>query len=434
MTRRAFVAASSAAVPTVVACAPGQSAQPALVQAPAELTWTFWEGTAQAAFIDATAAEVERAYPKLKIVKTSIPVATYDEKVLSMVSGGTPPDVMGTLRFTSTAWAAKGVTQPLDQYLSRGGFKEGDYFPNAITPWRLNGKLYALPREVDVHTLWFNRQLFDQAGIKPPDETWTWDSLIANGQRLTKRDGGTPQFAFNIATNHKAWVAFAQQNGSKLWDKEVLPTKLLINTQPVYDALQFIADLRNRHRVMPTAQETTDAGGNIWPRGLLAMNYAEASQAASYASTIKDFQYDVAVPPKGKQHGTWLGGACYTIPKGSTKREAAVQFILHASGVEGQKLIAQHSFGAPAIKSVADSDLFLKSATPQNKRAWRQSFEWGAGPPMTPNWPEIEAALNAELNQTWSGSRTAKASIEAAWPKVEALMQQAQDLAKQLPQ
>ncbi|HET7768538.1 MAG TPA: extracellular solute-binding protein [Chloroflexota bacterium] len=436
MTRRRLVhsALPAAVVPTLAACAPGQSAPAALVQAPAELNWTFWEGAAQMPFIDATAAEVERAHPKLKVVKTSVPVASYDQTVLTMVTGGTPPDVMGTLRFTSTSWAVKGITQALDQYLSRGGFKEGDYFPSAITPWRLNGKLYALPREVDLHTLWFNRQLFDQAGIKAPDETWTWETLVAAGQRLTRREGGAPQFAFNVATNHKAWVAFAQQNGTKLWDREVLPTKLLINTQPVYDAIQQIADLRNRHRVMPTAQETTDAGGNIWPRGLLAMNFAEASQAASYATTIKDFQYDVAVPPKGKQMGTWLGGACYSIPKGSTKREAAAQFILHASGVEGQKLIAQHSFGAPAIKSVADSDLFLKSATPQNKRAWRQSFEWGAGPPMTPNWPEIEAALNTELNQTWNGTRTAKASIEAAWPKVESLMQQAQDLVKQMPQ
>jgi ABC-type glycerol-3-phosphate transport system substrate-binding protein len=165
------------------------------------------------------------------------------------------------------------------------------------------------------------------------------------------------------------------------------------------------------------------------------MNFAEASQATSYAATIKDFQYDVAVPAKGKQMGAWLGGACYTTPCGSTKREAAVQFILHASGAEGQKIIAQHNFGAPAIKSVADSDLFLKPSTPpQNKKAWRQTFEWGAGPPMTPNWPEIEAALNTELAQTWSGNRTAKASIEAAWPKIESLMQQAQDLVKQMPQ
>jgi multiple sugar transport system substrate-binding protein len=433
VSRAAVIGAVGAAPALLAACGAGQS-QPPLVSAPAELTWTFWEGPAQAAFIDATAAEVERAHPKLKVTKMSIPVATYDEKILSMVTGGTPPDVMGTLRFTSTSWAVKGITTPLDQYLTRGGFKESDYFPNAITPWRLNGTLYALPREVDLHTLWFNRQLFEQAGIKPPDETWTWDSLITNGQRLTRREGGPSQFAFNVATNHKAWVAFAQQNGAKLWDKEVLPSKLLINTQPVYDAIQYIADLRNKHRVMPTGQETTDLGGNLWPRGMLAMNFAEASQAASFASTIKDFQYDVAVPAKGKQMGTWLGGACYTTPRGSTKREAAVQFILHASGVEGQKLIAQHSFGAPAIKPVADSDLFLRSTTPQNKRAWRQSFEWGAGPPMTPNWPEIEAAINAELNQTWSGARTAKASIEAAWPKVESLMQQAQDLAKQMPQ
>jgi len=438
MTRRRIVAVGASmggGAALMSACAGGgQQSQPALVQAPVDLTWTFWEGAAQMAFIDATAAEVERAHPKIKLTKTPLTVATYDEKILAMVTGGTPPDVTGTLRFTSASWAVKGISTTLDQYLSRGGFKESDYFPNAITPWRINGKLYALPREVDLHTLWYNRQLFEQAGVKPPDETWTWDTLITSGQRLTKRDGDRAQFAFNVATNHKAWVAFAQQNGSKLWDKEVLPTKLLINTQTVYDAIQYIADLRNKHRVSPTSQETTDLGGNFWPRGMLAMNYAEASQAASYASTIKDFTYDVAVPPKGKQFGTWLGGASYTTPRGSTKREAAVQFILHASGVEGQKLIAQHNFGAPAIKSVADSDLFLKSATPQNKRAWRQSFEWGAGPPMTPNWPEIEAAINTDLNQTWAGNRTAKASIEAAWPKVEALMQQAQDMVKQMPQ
>jgi multiple sugar transport system substrate-binding protein len=427
--------AGAAATALLAACAPGQPAPPALVQAPTEITWTFWEGAAQAAFIDATAAEVERAHPKVKVVKSSMVVNTYDEKILAMVTGGTPPDVMGTLRFTSTSWAVKGVTTPLDPYLSRGGFKESDYFPNAITPWRINGKLYALPREVDLHTLWYNRQAFEQAGIKPPDETWTWDTLIANGQRLTRREGGSPQFAFNMATGHKLWVAFAQQNGTKLWDREVLPTRLLINTPAVHEALQYMADLRHRHRIFPTAQEATEAGGNLWPRGLLAMNYAEASQATSYASTIKDFQYDVAVPPKGKQMGTWLGGACYSIPRGSTKREAAVQFVLHASGVEGQKLIARHNFGAPAIKAVADSDLFLRPSTPpQNKRAWRQSFDWGAGPPMTPNWPEIEASLNAELAQTWNGTRTAKASIEAAWPKVESLMQQAQDLAKQMPQ
>ncbi|MBI3972062.1 MAG: hypothetical protein HY332_12295 [Chloroflexi bacterium] len=88
----------------------------------------------------------------------------------------------------------------------------------------------------------------------------------------------------------------------------------------------------------------------------------------------------------------------------------------------------------PAIKRVADSDAFLKAAPPQNKRAWRQAFDWGAGPPMTPMWGDIERALNTELNQTWAGKRNSRDSVLAAWPQVEELLRQSQDLLKHMPQ
>ncbi len=53
---------------------------------------------------------------------------------------------------------------------------------------------------------------------------------------------------------------------------------------------------------------------------------------------------------------------------------------------------------------------------------------------MTPVWTDIETVLNAELAQTWAGVRSAKDSIAAAWPKVQTLMAQAQDMVKQMPQ
>src|SRR5829696_4618395 len=119
VTRRQFAAgigtgaSVGAGAALLSACGVGQPSQPALVQAQTDLQWTFWEGAAQMAFIDATAAEVERAYPKIKVTKTPLTVNTYDEKILTMITGGTPPDVTGTLRFTSTSWAVKGISTPL---------------------------------------------------------------------------------------------------------------------------------------------------------------------------------------------------------------------------------------------------------------------------------------------------------------------------------
>ena len=87
------------------------------------------------------------------------------------------------------------------------------------------------------------------------------------------------------------------------------------------------------------------------------------------------------------------------------------------------------------MKQVAGSDAFLKQpGPPANKAAWLKAFDWGSGPPMTPVWADVEAALNAELASTWAGTRTARDSVAAAWPTVQGLLAQAQELVKQMPQ
>jgi multiple sugar transport system substrate-binding protein len=415
-----------------------QQGQPTLVQGPTRITWTFWATQDNLHFFEKTARAFEQQFPQVK-VETSWVTGAYAEKIIAMVTGGTPPDAMATTRPIAPGWAIQGITLALDPYLQRGGFREADYFPNAVSPWRYGGKLYALPREVDSWTLWYNRRAFDEAGIKPPDETWTWETFVDRAQRLTKREGGTPQYGFfPAAFTHKLWVAVGAQNGAKLYDREALPTRLLVNQPAVTDALQWVADLRHKWRVLPTDEEVAQvpnaSATTLFQGGRIATMLGESTNAIRFADTIKDFAYDVAVPPKGRQHGTWLGGACYTVPKSTSKREAGVQFVMFTSGPDGQRIIAEERFGTPAIKRVAESDVFLKTPPPANKRALRQAFDWGAGPPMTPVFADVEAALAAELTQTWAGRRLAKDSVAAAWPKVEDLMRQAQEMARQLAQ
>ena len=441
-TRRRYLAGAAIAGTGALAAACGGAAgsatsQPKLVKGPVQITWTFWATPENIAFFNETVSAFQTAFPEVKVQGTQIP-GVYEDAIFTLVSGGTPPDAMETTRPTATGWAVKGISTALDPYLSRGGFKEGDYYPTAVSPWKVNGKLYALPREVDNWTLWYNKKLFAEAGIKPPDESWTWDTLVANGQRLTKREGGLTQAAFAPGGfNNKLFVALGLQNGTKLQDRETLPTKLLMDQPAFADAMQWMADLMNKQHIAPTQDEIKQGGNSqmLFSSGKLAMWFGEASAAARYAPAIKDFDYDVAAPLKGKQMGTWLGGACHTISRDGKQKEAAAQYLLFMAGPEGIKLLAKYAFGVPAVKSVANSDLFLKQpGPPANKAAWLKAFDYGSGPPMTPVWTDVEAALNAELAQTWTGARSAKDSIAAAWPKVQTLMTQAQEMVKQMPQ
>src|SRR5262245_32400044 len=226
LTRRAHLRAAGGAGLAVTTAACGGAGQtsspPPLVQAPTQITWTFWSTPENMTYFETVGRTFEQKLPQVQVQLTPVnPSGEYEAKIVTMVSGGTPPDAMATTRPVAPDWAIKGITLALDPYLQRGGFKEGDYFSNAVSPWRYGGKLYALPREVDSWTLWYNRRLFAEAGLKPPDETWTWDTVVQNGQRLTKPDATSPQWALALsAWTHKLWVALGAQNGSKLYDRE----------------------------------------------------------------------------------------------------------------------------------------------------------------------------------------------------------------------
>jgi len=370
------------------------------------------------------------------VEKVQIALDEYDAKVIAMISGGTPPDVLATLRPTFPAWVVKGVTLPLDAHLARARIKEGDFYPNVLAGWRVDGKLHGLNRSVDVFTLWYNPALFGEAGVKPPDETWTWDTLVQAAQRLTRREDAQARWGFATnGFNNKLWVATAMANGARLSDTEVLPRRLLIDQPGVTDALQFVADLRHRWRVMPSADEVKEQGDpqQLFIRGRMAMWFGEATRAPSFATQIKDFTPDVAVPARGKQLGTWRAGAGLTVSRAGKQPDAAAAFALFCGGPEGQRAIAKWQQGVPTVKSVAESDLFLGGPGPAGRKAWLQSFDWSMGPPATPVWPEVEAALSAELARTWNEGRPARDSVLAAWPRVQAQMTEAEALLRQMP-
>jgi multiple sugar transport system substrate-binding protein len=442
LTRRQHVVAATLAVGAagLAACGtqPGGDGAPAAgpTQGPAAISYSFWDAAAGQGHIDENIAAFQTGNPKITVDKVQIDVNGYDAKVIAMISGGTPPDVLATLRPTFPSWVVKGITLPLDAHLARARIKESDFYPNVLASWRVDGKLHGVNRSVDVFTLWYNPTLLQASGVKAPDDTWTWDTLVQAGQRLTKRDMPQPQWGYATnGFNNKLWVAIALANGARLSDTEVLPKRLLLNQPGVTDALQFVADLRHKWRVMPSPAEIAEHGDpqQLFIRGRIALWFGEATRAPSFATQIKDFAPDVAVPPKGKQLGTWRAGAGLTVARAGKQTDAAALFALFCAGTDGQKTIARTQQGVPTVKAVAESDLFLQGPGPAGRKAWLQSFDWSMGPPATPTWPEIESALTAELATTWNDNRPAKDSVLAAWPKVETLMQEADALLRQMP-
>src|SRR5437588_657670 len=67
---------------------------------------------------------------------------------------------------------------------------EMDKFPEGLTTiYNFEGNQYAIPKDFDTVGLWYNKTMFDEAGLAYPDENWTWDDLYNAAKKLTKPDG-----------------------------------------------------------------------------------------------------------------------------------------------------------------------------------------------------------------------------------------------------
>src|SRR5579883_3362573 len=88
------------------------------------------------------------------------------QKLLTMIAGGTPPDVFWTHTYINGGLAKRGVPMDLTAFIQGdASFKTDEYYPAAMHDFAFGGKQYALPRETTSTILLYNKTLFDQAGI-----------------------------------------------------------------------------------------------------------------------------------------------------------------------------------------------------------------------------------------------------------------------------
>ncbi|WP_153057392.1 extracellular solute-binding protein, partial [Streptococcus suis] len=89
-------------------------------------------------------------------------------------------------------------------------------FPDGLNEiYNINGKQYAIPKDFDTIGLWYNKKLFDEAGIPYPDDTWDWNKLKEVAKKLTKPDGSQYGFGAGLS-NQEGYYNFIYQNGGKV--------------------------------------------------------------------------------------------------------------------------------------------------------------------------------------------------------------------------
>jgi multiple sugar transport system substrate-binding protein len=259
-----------------------------------------------------------------------------------------------------------------------------------------------LPQNISSLVVYYNKDLFGDAGLSAPPEGWTWDDMLKVAADLTKDLDGDNQFdqhGLGVEPSIIRVAPFVWSNGGEVVDDENNPTRFALDSPEALEALQLFFDLTS-HNVMPREEEMESEDLETrFMNGRLGM-FLSSRRDTPVFRTITDFDWDVAPLPVHKEPASILHSDAYCMTTASKNRSAAWRFVEFALGPQGAPITARSGRTVPSLIEVAESDAFLNpSQKPASSQIFLDTIPVIRRVPNISTWPEIEDAVNGLLEQ-----------------------------------
>ncbi len=350
-------------------------------------TTPYWQ-----AVIDAYEAQ----NPNVTVELVEISSQEYQDKVNIMLSGGDETDIIVIKDIPGySAMVTRGQILPLNSYVEADGIDTA-IFSGAVEELTYEGQYYGLPFRSDIWILYYNKDLFDAAGVAYPDNDLTWAEYEELARQLTSGEGNDKVYG----THHHTWRSTVQI-GTIQGDNTVIADDYSF-MQPMYD---MIVSMQDDGIIMDYGSLKA---GNVHYSGVfqneqVAMlpmgSWFIGSMIAAEASGDTDFAWGVAKfpHPDGIEAGTTAGTLTgLAINENSAHQDAAWEFIKFYSGVEGAKVLAGLG-NLPAVRTDEVLSVFTAlDGVPAEASEALQTASVKLEAPMDPNIGVVEQILNEE--------------------------------------
>ncbi len=382
---------------------------------PVTITFTYWGDPWEVDINEKLVKVFQVDHPEIKVEMLHTSYGEYFQKADEWLAAETTPDVM-FFDFVPV-YASKGALENLSPYIARDNFDIGDFYSGLLQYHTYKGQLYGLPRDNDTKVIFYNKDLFDNAGLPYPKSGWTWDDLRKDAIKLTKTSGNDrTQYGFAYEPG-EWWRLWVWQNGGETYDNDFAPTKTLLDSPKAVEAVQWLADLTNVDRVTPPydVQKTSLGIGELFSQGKLAMAFGNHALVPAFAS-IPGLKWDIIGLPQKQKRLNVAGGSGYVIPARSKNKEASWVFLKWLESPKGQAIFTETGVIVPARRSVGRADIFLKAKPVHNASAFLEETELGRPNPMYPGVQEISTLFDENLVPVWKGQISASEAISRLVP------------------
>ncbi|MBO9542829.1 sugar ABC transporter substrate-binding protein [bacterium] len=384
------------------------------------ITFSTWGSIEEIETLKPLLADFERENPDVKVKLIHIP-DEYPHKIRLLAASGTMPDVLFMESQTLSGFAHRGVLRDMGEWLERDPeLKRGDFYRPVLDAMSWKGTLYGIPRDLSNLVIFYNKRLFDTAGVAYPQAGWTYETMVEKAKRLTQ---GDRQFGIGFAPYPLYWLPYLWSDGGDVMDAEMRRSTLL--EPQSLAAMQRYLDLRAKHHVAPTEAQVGNARmSQLFAQGKLAMMVGGRWVVPGFRKKL-DFPWDVAPFPRGKTGSVVDADASgWSIAKSSKQPEKAWRLVRYLASKKSIAAFTESGLIVPSRPDVANSPAFLGSGPPASSKVFLDVITSARPTRTPPSYDEIQYELIDGLPPAWNGEADLLETLRPISARIDALLKE----------
>ncbi|MCT1400328.1 sugar ABC transporter substrate-binding protein [Paenibacillus sp. LC231] len=343
------------------------------------------------------AKKFEESHPGTK-VQVEAYADGFDQKLAAGFGAANPPDVMYMWDFPTYHQSL----EPLDSYASKDeDLNIDDFYQGLFNYGKIDNQLYGIPAGFTTRVVYYNKKMFDDAGIPYPSDGWTWTEFQEIAQKLT--DKSKKQYGFGVRAENDTYdlQGFVWSNGGSFISEDGTTIEGYMNSKETAEAIQMLGDMLKNGSAVLTGGKGQQSGEDIFKAGKIAMWESGIWPLESFREAGIDVG-TVEMPAfEGKPVKGVLAESALSIAKDSKNKDLAWEFIKFYVSDEAIKMRVAD---LPVRVSVVNE---LKKDQDPLYKPYYTMLERSDNTPaflLNPKWNEVNRQLSAAVESVMFGS------------------------------
>lgn len=376
-----------------------------------------WGNTEEEKIANEAIARFNENNPDVEVKQTCVPVTSWSDfiqKWITMSTSGEAPDVINIGLEAVQMAVSNDLLMPLDEIVSEdqdlSKVKE-EYAPVLLDGFSVDDNLYGLPNGTQTMVMYYNKTMFDEAGLEYPKDGWTWDEFYEDAKKLTKSDGSV--YGFGLSSSYFQLTPWWSTNNTALVDENQNPA---LNSKKMVESVEFL-DKLVKEKVTPDPI-SSDVYTMFSSKQLAMVGAGRWVLNTWQDAGLTNADFDCVQWPVNEKEGSVFGGAAWCISKNTENKELSIELLKSLVSEETLKAVAAGGQQVPPAESLA-TDTEIMGTTPDNiEGIWKAVTV--ASPVAAPTYfGDLEQTTLRCMEEVFSGGKDVQQALDDAQKEVE---------------